>query len=87
MNCEDLEKRFDAAHMAFYYHVNNEGRMTIDVETTMSLLTGLIDHPGFFSFIEEHLADELEQLGYFSLESFSVTALGRDFLSQHQRTG
>lgn len=53
----------------------------LDTQTTFLLLRGLLEHPYFFSFIEQDMADELERLNYFSLEEYQVTALGRDFLA------
>lgn len=50
---------------------------------TTRLLSILIRAPWLYSFIEQSLSDELEDRGYFSIGEFEVTALGRDFLSQH----
>ena len=47
----------------------------------VKLLSALIQFPTLFSFLEQDYADVLEELGYFSLDEFSVTAAGRDFLA------
>lgn len=59
----------------------NEVRWMLQNETLAKLLVCLISHPFMFSLIEQHYADELEERGLFSLETFEVTALGRDLLS------
>jgi hypothetical protein len=82
MNSKQLSKSLDTSRNDFYDGCNKEGRM-LDNQTIIELLDGLLQHPSFFSFIEQHLADELEHMGYFSLETFSVTALGRDYLASH----
>jgi len=53
-------------------------------ETITKLLLCLLVYPFMFSLIEPQYADELEERGLFSLETFEVTSRGRDFLSEHE---
>jgi hypothetical protein len=52
-------------------------------DSVVKLLTCLIHHPFMVSFIEEFHADELIERGFFDMNLFEVTPLGRDYLQSH----
>ena len=64
--------------------MNNDVQKQTAVEVRVQLLRALIDHPYIFALIEPQYADDLTEAAYFSLETYAVTAAGRDYLALNE---
>lgn len=65
--------------------LDNPGRLNgmgaLEKNSLIEILVPLLTHPYLISYLDEQIADELCDRGYFDLVESSVTALGRDLLA------
>lgn len=56
----------------------------LETHILIEILTPLTEHPNLITWLDERIADELLDRGFFCLIECQVTKQGRDFLATHK---